>query len=928
LSTLEKIGGSTAASVADVVFVHGLSGDAYETWHLEAEPKTFWPAWLADKHPDVGVWSVGYAAPKTNWRLVSRNRQSTLPLYDRAVQILDLLATAEIGRHNTIFVAHSLGGLIVKQLLRTARDSAGINGAWARIHEHTRSVFFIATPHNGSGLANWAKILGVFVRPSISTRELIRNDAPLRDLRSWYVLNCKNIDTRSFFETRPLYGPTVVVDQGSSDPGAGGPPIPLDEDHISIAKVVDRASHIYRAVNEAITSTIAPKQAADSEGTNWPLPTTSPPIGRNKPAEELISLIADGARKSLLLLGGPAIGKTTLALIAANDSKVGKVFGTRRCLVRVDQEGATTVELLKQSIGRAIGISVAQSGWSKVTAELGRLKSFLLLDNLETAWESQPTEVERCLAELNATPNLTLCATMRGAQRPSQIHWDFVLEVLKLSPPDARKLFLDLSGLSSDFNEEPLNKLLNAMDGVPLALELIAEQAQYTPLDALWREWETRTIAVLKRSRRPLGKLDSLEVSIDLSLSSSRVNEAGYKLFRILGRLPGGLNAESLEALLPDGHFSGASCLRQTRLAYDVGGRIALLAPIREYAKTLALEPSEQRHLAAFYLSLFRRWAPRVGVADTGVGIGILATELGNFEPIVQLALAEGLVDDFMDLISSVADFERFSGLGSPNVLLDIGSFAEIASKFVIAGRAFLRAGEVLLHRSQYAAAQDAFERASVIFEKTDERVSEATCVKCSGDVQLQLGDLKGAKSNFRKALRAYRRSKSAIGEANCWSRLSDIAILENKGVVARKFVGKANDIYAGVPDLLGMANCVLSNAKISLGQDELSGAEDRFRDALKRFEDLGDLEGQGETELGLAAIAEYRQDNAGRKHHLEKALHLFRDLQSPFWVGEAHCRLMLGSTGEVARGHRLKAEEAWNSINRHDLVRRLERIC
>ena len=44
---LQKISGCDDADrVADVIFVHGLDGDARATWHPKDRPDAFWPAWL------------------------------------------------------------------------------------------------------------------------------------------------------------------------------------------------------------------------------------------------------------------------------------------------------------------------------------------------------------------------------------------------------------------------------------------------------------------------------------------------------------------------------------------------------------------------------------------------------------------------------------------------------------------------------------------------------------------------------------------------------------------------------------------------------------------------------------------------------------------------------------------------------------------
>ena len=76
---LQKISGCDRPDrVADVIFVHGLDGDARTTWHPKDRPDAFWPAWLGADVPAVGVWSLGYAVSASAWK------GHAMPLADRA----------------------------------------------------------------------------------------------------------------------------------------------------------------------------------------------------------------------------------------------------------------------------------------------------------------------------------------------------------------------------------------------------------------------------------------------------------------------------------------------------------------------------------------------------------------------------------------------------------------------------------------------------------------------------------------------------------------------------------------------------------------------------------------------------------------------------------------------------------------------------
>jgi hypothetical protein len=73
-----------------------------------------------------------------------------------------------------------------------------------------------------------------------------------------------------YCETRPT-GPILVVNQTSADPGIKGViPVPMDFDHISICKVADRKSQIYRQIKRFIekelTIPLAPLPLKRAEG--------------------------------------------------------------------------------------------------------------------------------------------------------------------------------------------------------------------------------------------------------------------------------------------------------------------------------------------------------------------------------------------------------------------------------------------------------------------------------------------------------------------------------------------------------------------------------------------------------------------------------------------------------------------------------------
>jgi pimeloyl-ACP methyl ester carboxylesterase len=153
---------NTAAQM-DVIFIHGLNGDERSTWQFEKTPS--WQTWLSDALPEANIWSLGYGLT-SSWL-----RGGSIPLTDRAINVLATLSVELREDRLIVFVCHSYGGLLVKQLLRTSREIAP---EYADLMKRVRGVVFLGTPHTGSGVAEYSLALRKILRSSPAIDELRR----------------------------------------------------------------------------------------------------------------------------------------------------------------------------------------------------------------------------------------------------------------------------------------------------------------------------------------------------------------------------------------------------------------------------------------------------------------------------------------------------------------------------------------------------------------------------------------------------------------------------------------------------------------------------------------------------------------------------------------------------------------------------------
>ncbi|KZV19773.1 hypothetical protein F511_06304 [Dorcoceras hygrometricum] len=196
----------------DVVFVHGLRGGPFKTWRLSEDKSstksglvekideeagkqgTFWPGeWLAADYPNARLFSLKYKTNLTQWSGAS------LPLQEVSSMMLEKLVAAGIGDRPVVFVTHSMGGLVVKQMLFQARTENKDNFV-----NNTIGIVFYSCPHFGSKLADMPWRMGLVLRPAPTIGELRSGSPRLVELNDFVrQLHKKRLlDVLSFCETK------------------------------------------------------------------------------------------------------------------------------------------------------------------------------------------------------------------------------------------------------------------------------------------------------------------------------------------------------------------------------------------------------------------------------------------------------------------------------------------------------------------------------------------------------------------------------------------------------------------------------------------------------------------------------------------------------------------------------------------------------
>lgn len=235
-----------------VVFIHGLGGHYEKTWLSSTPDKGFWPNWLSEEIDNIAIWSVGYLNPISRW-----GSPKAMHFTDRAKDILHRLNQEPLFRDGEIiFVGHSMGGLMIKQMFHYADRSPELQSIMGRVTK----VSFLATPHRGSSGADLADRLRIIALPSIATASLLKNDPNLRELNEWYRAWIRNsdIDHLILMENQPCKRLLTVVTPDSADPGLNTEALLVDADHLSITKLTNKQSQIYQYIKCFVTKETKP----------------------------------------------------------------------------------------------------------------------------------------------------------------------------------------------------------------------------------------------------------------------------------------------------------------------------------------------------------------------------------------------------------------------------------------------------------------------------------------------------------------------------------------------------------------------------------------------------------------------------------------------------------------------------------------------
>jgi predicted alpha/beta hydrolase family esterase len=779
MSTLESAYQPPTPGPFSIVFIHGLNGHAKTTWMSDPrDTATFWPVWIGE---DSGcdTWVLGYDAELSGWR------DAAMSLPAQGTSVLDRLdAKAELKGRPLILVGHSMGGLVIKTAIVHA-TTQGVE-RYQKLAAQIRGVVFLATPHQGSDLANVADAARITLRTNVQVGDMTAHNDHLLTLNRQFVAQLDKLKfrVRTFVETKGmevgrrffgfLLGPRVtVVKAGSGDPHVPGEvPISIAANHSTICKPASRrGEQVHDSLLDFIRECII--AASISEEARRAPPDQSLPIaellkapaspapsglrgqlsghtdsrlrpregvvlGRDKEIAKVLAFLRssdDSAVVCAQVTGFGGIGKTEVCKAALKawleESPAEPVF-------YIDVPDEASPAELPPLIGRALSADdIAQFDQLVLLLKPG----LYYLDNLESVAEkAEGVKLLRALQQRNGVRLLVSSRVDLTGVMSQPIR----IDVLPLE--SAMQLFRKLWAGEVQPPDPDLSRYVSKDLGChALSITLTARLGHSYSFEDLVIRWHGIGVAFAKGGTAD-SRLDSLPISLRLTRDALSSQPGTLSLWTLAALFPIGIDAQLVSIFERAGGWPEEA--RQALSRHHVWqlreDRFHLLPPVARFAldeTTTALPDnpwSEVRQLTFnFFVELV---SVANSVASTETSRRARTQLLASFDALHRLILH--------DLRQSAPDAETIKRL-----LGQLGFLCQFHP--VLSAEIF---------------------RASVsLYEHEQSELGQANTLQSLGDLESRLGHVDEARSLYDRALALFERQQDELGQANTLQSLGDL---------------------------------------------------------------------------------------------------------------------------------------------------------
>jgi predicted ATPase len=621
-----------------------------------------------------------------------------------------------------------------------------------------------------------------------------------------------------------------------------------------------------------------------------------------------------------------------------------------------------------------------------IAAALKQGKQLLILDNCETAIEKCAQLANKLCAEC---PELHLVMTSRidlGNSVAAGMEHVYRVPPLELPDPDrlpdlkalaeidSVQLLLERASEHSDLHLTEANalkvaKLCRRLDGIPLALELVAAQLDMLSLDSVLEHWGDHLDFESTVGVGPEQQTATLRNTIRLSYDLLGRGQSGDRLlvlFRCLSVFNRGWTADAALTVCGEADETEKQMiellkpLRSASLIEieESAGlkRFRYLDPIREFAFEELSKTGEEKTFSARHAhwatELAERWAPEMLTGNQATAIATLVADADNIRGAILWAKDQQDAEMALRLTSALWRLMEIKGFyreGCARLRMALGVAA--AEKFPVLRSKALSGLSVLAYRQgDLATAEQASKESLKIERLYGTRAGVANAINDLGNVSQQRGQYYRALRLYRVSLALERQNGNARGIAvalfNCGRQamnlgkldeatkdleesldlfteagnkreaafalnsLSKLLHMQARDEPALRYADRSLEIRRDLGDQRGAAEAMRSRAAVLIAKNEFIAAFDLLKGSGDIVFDIGDERGVAETLEHLALLANAQDSPLNAALLYAAAQKLREKVQSPLALVERSARDAQIEHARSALGEQIFAAE------------------
>lgn len=619
-----------------------------------------------------------------------------------------------------------------------------------------------------------------------------------------------------------------------------------------------------------------------------PAPTSI--LGRDHEIAEIKALIRSQDCRWLTVTGAPGIGKTRLAHQVAQELAPEFADGVLLVDLAPLHDPALVLPLLARQLG--IQESEGDSLERQIQNYLQKKSLLIFIDNFEQVAAAAP-QVRRLL-DAPDSESLRLLLTSRTALHVRG-EFEFPLDPLELpvvgqtldpatlaQNPAVALLVRRMQAVKPRFilsteNARTAAEICVRLDGLPLALELVAANIRWLPIqtirERLGRLEDVSALGMLTGGARDVpARQHTLRGAIAWSYDLLTAEEK--ELFARLGVFSGGWTLEFAEKMscndampLPDWRRALDGLVNQSLVrSPDTNARAprwSMLETLQEYALERLESSGKTDRVRAWHATMMMEWVQLQSSkhrAETKQGLDAFEQEHDNLRAALKWSWGSpGARDIFLQLVNALVSFWYTRGyLGEAREWLDRAlSFESQAS---VTRAEFLTSKGVFAYRQgQLAVARNFIQEAVALYTQHAEDAGKRNALFYQGMIELSAGNLESARIALEATLDLHRRAKHPDGMARYgmgmyFFQMGDLVRAQQWLVESLIRLRTRNEITV-------LAYPLLALARVAYRKQEYTRAREYLEEAVSILKETGDNIELAQTLCRLGNVARLEND-------------------------------------------------------------------